>query len=97
IGKQILPFAMCTVEIVANGTRRLINNTALFVQRHAAPVIGSAQMFPGGTVRPGIKTELAGVRYSMKYPAQLAGHYIISTYMPRRSIFRLIYPGAHDQ
>src|SRR6202012_5208839 len=71
IAEQVLPLAISTVKIVAGRSERNINDAALFIQRHFAPVLNAAYGLPG-IRRPSVVSEFTGMRNRVEYPREFA-------------------------
>src|ERR1700733_3592359 len=74
------------IKIIGWRSQRNVRDSALFVDRHPAPVVGAANILPG-IFRPGIVAKLPGMGNGMKDPDHLSREYVIGTNIAgRRSV-----------
>ncbi len=95
IGEKVVAFAIGSVEIEGGGTGGNEDQAALFVEAHAGPVIGAADVLPR-VFGPGIVAELAGMRDGVKGPANFSGARVESTHVARGCGQSLADDTAHD-
>src|SRR5262245_24629286 len=82
VAEEIVSLAVAAVKIEARRSERNIGDAALFIDGHLAPVVDAA----GGFIellRPGVITELAGMRDRVKNPCKLAGPDVVGMNVAR--------------
>ncbi len=83
VAEQIGTRAVGPVEIELRAARRHVDDTAAFVDRELAPVVGAAHGLPG-VGRPCFVAELAGAWHRVKRPDKRAGEDIERSDVARR-------------
>src|SRR5260370_42218338 len=72
IAKQVVPFAVASVEIVARGPQREICDAPFLVGRQLAPVVHAAGGLPAFW-RSSVVTKFSRARNHVEWPNQFAG------------------------
>src|ERR1035437_3451373 len=67
VAEQVIALPVAAVEVVGRRSGRDVNNAALLIKAHVAPIIGGSDVLPG-ILRPSLVTELARVRNSVELP-----------------------------
>ena len=96
VGEQVVALAIRAVEIECRRTGGDEDQAALFVEAHAGPVVGRADVLPG-VLGPGVVAEFAGMRNGVERPADLAGADVVGADVAGRGGQRLADDAAHDQ
>ena len=69
VGEQVVAGTVCAVEIGRGGSGGDEDESTLYIDCHARPVVGTARVGPG-VLRPSVVAELAGTRNGVERPAQ---------------------------
>src|SRR5882724_118155 len=84
VGEEIVAKSVRAIKIKGGGSSGNVDDAANRIEGHSGPVIGGAAGFPC-VARPGVVTEFAGNRNSVKRPAKFAGADIEGTNVAGRS------------
>src|SRR5690606_18998211 len=96
VREEVLPQPVSTVKVEGRRTRRDVDDAALFVERHAGPVVRSPDV--GMRVgRPAFVPDLAMLRCGVYGPGDLAGPYVVCADVARRRGQRLADPRSLDE
>jgi hypothetical protein len=75
VGEQVRPEAVATVKVVSGRAGRDVDDPAIRIHGHLAPVVAAAdQLFAPG---PGLESKLSGAGNRVEDPLELAGAHIV--------------------
>ena len=83
IGKQVVAHPVGAIEIRRRRPGRHVDDPTVLIERHAGPIVGRAAVRPGA-FRPGLITELSGMRNRVEGPAELSGLGVVGANIARR-------------
>src|SRR5271163_5199611 len=92
IAIQVRSWSIGAVEIVFRTRRRNIDDAALHIQSHAAPIVGASDRLPR-IFWPGLITRLARMGNGMERPRQAAGADVVSANVTRTRVVFLVCGG----
>ncbi len=95
VGVEIVADAVCTVEVVDGGARGDVDDAALFIERHAGPVVGGAGDLPC-VLRPRLVARFSRTGDGVKDPAEFAGMHVVGANVTAERGLRLRRAKADD-